>query len=831
MDRINNVPRTVFICALLAILTLAAFWPVLQNGFVNYDDPEYVTENPHVQTGLTAANIRWAFTSQHGGNWHPLTSLSHMLDVQLFGLKAGWHHGVNLLFHTANALLLYLLLQGLTGRMWRSACVAAIFAVHPLHVESVAWVAERKDVLSGFFGLLTLMLYAKYASSVEGVGRAKSEIRNSTSSVKSTTEVEKSEGNSKGETRIAYYCFALVFFALGLLSKPMLVTLPWVMLLLDYWPLGRVSSVESRRAENKNSGGLGWGRLVVEKVPFFALSVGSSAITLWAQKGTGALSSLEALPLEFRISNALVSYVRYLEKAIWPTNLAVFYPPPDAWPIGIVAGAAMILITITALALWFRKEFPQLPVGWFWFLGTLVPVIGLVQVGRQAMADRYSYLPLIGIFIAAVWGLSDWSIRVPVLKKPLAGIGVAAAGICAVLAWIQVSYWSDTKSLFEHAIAATGKNAVAENNLGVFLLKANDLERAEAHFAEAVSIKRNYPEALVNLGLCRERAGLTNEAIGYYERAVQVQPTAPAYYNLANVLASQGELENAEKNYRLALELKAEFPEALQNYGDLLARQGRVDEAARTYAAALKLKPDLADVHLNFGALLSRQQKWVEAIAEFGAALRSDPSNANIHFNLGAAYNARGEFDEAAKHYAEACRLRPEDTEARENLGLLLLSQGQPNEAIGCFQENVRLQPNAKAHYEVALALDASGQGGKAIIEYREAVRLSPTTPLYMNDLAWALATNPDEKMRDNKEAVRLAEDACRLSGGREPRFFGTLDAAYAGAGRFEEAISTANKARELALVAGQPQIAQKAEERLALYREGKPYHSPPPNP
>src|SRR5436190_8693671 len=276
MDRINNVPRTVFICALLAILTLAAFWPVLQNGFVNYDDPEYVTENPHVQTGLTAANIRWAFTSQHGGNWHPLTSLSHMLDVQLFGLKAGWHHGVNLLFHTANALLLYLLLQGLTGRMWRSACVAAIFAVHPLHVESVAWVAERKDVLSGFFGLLTLMLYAKYASSVEGVGRAKSEIRN-----------PKSETNPKPEFRkeIAFYALTLLFFALGLLSKPMLVMLLWVMLLLDYWPLGRVSSVESRRAETKNSGGLGWGRLVVEKVPFFALSVGSSAITLWAQKG------------------------------------------------------------------------------------------------------------------------------------------------------------------------------------------------------------------------------------------------------------------------------------------------------------------------------------------------------------------------------------------------------------------------------------------------------------------------------------------------------------------------------------------------------------------
>jgi len=403
--------------------------------------------------------------------------------------------------------------------------------------------------------------------------------------------------------------------------------------------------------------------------------------------------------------------------------------------------------------------------------------------------------------------------------------------MCAVLTWVQASYWRDTKSLFEHAIAATGENAVAENNLGAFLFKANDLEKAEPHFAEAVRIKKNYPEAIINLGLCRERSGFTNEAIGYFERAVQVQPMASAYYNLANLLTKQGEWEQAEKNYRSALELKPEFLEALYNYGALLAKQGKVDDAAKKYATAVSLKPDFADAHLSFGALLAGQQKWNEAIVEFNGALQSEPSNANIHFNLGAAYNAKGEPDAAVKHYAEACRLRPDDAEAREALGLLLLSQGKPNEAIGCLQESTRLQPSAKAHYELALALDASGQGAKALTEYREAVRLSPRSALYMNDLAWALATNPDEKMRDTKEAVRLAEDACRLSGGREPRFFGTLDAAYAGAGRFDEAITTANKARELALAAGQQQIAQKADERLALYRAGKPYRSPVPNP
>jgi protein O-mannosyl-transferase len=812
MDRIKNAPRTVFICALLAILTCAAFWPVLRNRFVNYDDPEYVTENLHVQTGFTAANIRWALTSQHGGNWHPLTTISHMLDVQLFGLQASWHHAVNLLFHTLNALLVYLLLQGLTGRTWRSACVAALFAVHPMHVESVAWVAERKDVLSGFFGLLTLIAYAKYA------GGTKPEDRNPKLETSSKFEIRKS---------VIFYVFALGLFALGLLSKPMLVTLPCVMLLLDYWPLGRMSSEEGRG----NGRGAIWGRLVLEKIPFFALSAVSSVMTLWAQKGTGTLSSLEALPLEFRISNALVSYVRYFAKAIWPINLAVFYPPPEAWPFEVVAGAAIVLIAVTGLCVWFAKKFPELPVGWFWFLGTLVPVIGLVQVGRQAMADRYGYIPLIGIFIAVVWFISDWIAGWQRARSWVAAIGVATVGICAVLTWTQVSYWRDTKSLFKHAIAATGENAVAENNLGVFLIKANDQERAEPHFAEAVRIKKNYPEALVNLGLCREKSGMTNEAIDFFERAVRVQPTAPAYYNLANLLSKQGELDKAEKNYRAALELKPEFVEALYNYGALLAKQGKIEDAAKNYCAALKLKPEFVDAHLSFGALLAGQQKWNEAIAEFNAALQSEPSNANIHFNLGAAYIAKGKPDAAAKHYAEACRLRPDDAEACENLGLLLLSQGKPNDAISYFQESTRLQPSAKAHYELALALDASGQGNKAIAEYREAVRLGPTSPLFMNDLAWALATNPDEKMRDTKEAVRLAEDACRLSGGREPRFFGTLDAAYAGAGRFDEAITTATKTRELALAAGQQQIAEKAEERLALYRAGKPYHSSTPNP
>src|SRR5580765_2324693 len=323
MDRIKNAPRTVFICALLGILTWAAFWPVLRNGFVNYDDPEYVTENPHVQTGLTAANIRWALTSQHGGNWHPLTSVSHMLDVQLFGLKASWHHGINLLFHTANALLLYLLLQGLTARMWRSAFVAALFALHPLHVESVAWVAERKDVLSGFFGLLTLLAYAKYAT-------------------------QKPEANPKAETRkrMFYYSLAFVLFALGLMSKPMLVTWPFVMLLLDYWPL------------NRGHGRI-WFPLVMEKLPFFGLTAASCVMTFFVQKASGAVVPLNDTPIAARVANAVVSYGHYLAKTFWPSKLAVFYPYEQlSWDSGEVVGAFAVIVLLTGTALWVWKRKP-----------------------------------------------------------------------------------------------------------------------------------------------------------------------------------------------------------------------------------------------------------------------------------------------------------------------------------------------------------------------------------------------------------------------------------------------------------------------------------------
>jgi tetratricopeptide (TPR) repeat protein len=630
----------------------------------------------------------------------------------------------------------------------------------------------------------------------------------------------------------------LVFFALGLMSKPMLVTLPFVLLLLDFWPLGRTAECGMRGAEPAAGSAVQgwtfpWMRLVWEKAPFFLLAGVSSAVTVWTQRQVGAVNSLEAIPLEFRISNALISYVRYAGKMVWPAKLAVFYPAPAEWPAGWVAGAALVLASLSALAVWRARQAPYFAFGWFWYLGTLVPVIGLVQVGQQAMADRYSYVPLIGLFVAIVWSAAEIPARWPGTRIWVAIGAGAALAACAVLTWNQTGYWRDNTSLFEHALAVTRDNAVAHNNLGASLLDAGNLAAAEGHFAEAVRLKAKYPDALTNLGACRVKEGRLEEASDLFRRSLAARPTASAHYNLANLLSQQGKLDEAEAHYRAALQLKPELVEGWYNLGILEAKRGRMEEAARDYATALRIKPDHAEAHVSLGAWFGEQKKFDEAIVHFKAALRASPDNADAHFNLAAALNAEGDFAGAAAEFAVACRLHPEEAETRENLGLALLYGGRMSEAARQFQEVLRARPNARTHYYLGLALDGGGQAQEAAAHYREAVRLSPNTPLYLNDLAWFLATNPKPELRDGAEAVRLAEQACRLSGGKEARFWGTLDAAYAEAGRLADALTTAAKARELALAAGQPDIARKADERMALYRAGKPYRTaaPPQSP
>jgi tetratricopeptide (TPR) repeat protein len=487
------------------------------------------------------------------------------------------------------------------------------------------------------------------------------------------------------------------------------------------------------------------------------------------------------------------------------------------------------LAGLSVLALYRARRAPYLAFGWFWYLGMLVPVIGIVQVGQQALADRYTYLPLIGLFVAIVWSAAEIPARWPGTRSWLAACAAAVIAVCAVLTWNQTGHWRNSASLFEHALAVTRDNAVAHNNLGVNLLDARNLAAAEPHFAEAVRIKATYPDGLGNLGLCRARQGQLEEAAELFQRSLKSKPTGSVYYNYANLLSQQGDFDQAEAHYQAALQLKPNLVEAWYNLGALEAKRGKTQEAAQDYAAALRIKPDYVEAHLSLGALLAGEKKLDQAIVQFQAAIQAAPDKADAHFNLAAALNAKGDFAGAATQFGEACRLRPEDIEARENLGLALLYDGKMAEAARQFRVVLRVRPNAGAHYHLALALDSLGQADEAVVHYREAVRLSPNAPLYLNDLAWFLATNAKEELRNGAEAVRLAEQACRLSGGKETRFWGTLDAAYAETGRFAEAVATAAKVREMALATGQPEIAQRAAERLALYRAGKPYRSPAP--
>ena len=719
MDRTRNLRGTLGLCAVLIALTFAVFSPVLRHDFVNYDDPDYVVENPHVLGGLNSENVWWAFQTPHAGNWHPVTWLSHMLDVSLFGLNAGRHHLISLALHASNAVLLFLLLQRLLSSRWTSAFIAAMFALHPLHVESVAWIAERKDVLSGFFFMLTLIAYSEYAKSIQYSVFSVQSMRRQDSNIQhSTPNIQRSR---LGVGSWTFYILALILFGFGLMSKPMLVTLPFVLLLLDYWPLRRFDSQES---SGMLSGSKAF-RLLLEKAPFFILSLLSSVVTFLVQRNAGAMTSIETLPPSFRISNALVAYFRYLEKTFWPVNLSVFYPLPKAWPIAMVALSAGLMVIVSVLVIRSSKRCPYLTVGWFWFLGMLVPVIGLLQVGRQSMADRYMYLPMIGVTLAVGWGGYEIASRWPSAKVAIGSAAALAIAACAFATQIQAAYWTNSLTLFEHALAVTRDNAVAHNNLGTVYLNQKETKRAEEHFAAAVQINPRYPEALVNLAICREEKQDTEAARDLFEQSLAVQETPAGHYNLANLLSAAGEMESAEQHYLAALRLKPEMAEAIYNLGALKAKQGKAEEALGDYEQALRLKPGLKDVHLNTGALLASQKRWDEAIGHFQMAIRNEPNNADVRFNLAAALEAKGDNRDAIAQFGESVRLRPDDAEARQHVGFLLLSQGLAEEAIPHLQALLKLRATAQTHYYLALALDAVGRYQEAVEQYREAVPTS----------------------------------------------------------------------------------------------------------
>jgi len=565
-----NVRRQYLICLLLVISTLAAYRQVQEFDFLNYDDNLYVVENQHVHGGLTPASIAWSFETTRAVNWHPLTWLSHLLDIELYGLNAGPHHLTNLIIHVVNTLLLFLIFRKMTGAMWRSAFVAALFALHPLHVESVAWIAERKDVLSTFFGLLTILAYIRFT-------------------------------RHSGRLR---YGLVLLCFALGLMAKPMLVTLPFVLLLLDYWPLGRMA------AECAGPAGLaiptknGFMPLFQEKIPFFFLSAASCLVTFLVQYRQGGVGPLFMYSFGERVANALVSYARYMVKTVWPQKLAVFYPHPEVWPWWKIAGAALLLAAISFQALRKLKTAPYLIVGWLWFLGTLVPVIGLVQVGSQAMADRYTYIPLIGLFVVVVWGMDDLFDGRRYKRSGLGALGAACAAGMVFLTSGQAANWRDSVSLFSHAAEVTPLNPIVNNNLGTALEAEGRPAEAVNYYREAITKYPNYPDTYVNLGNALVSLGKFDEAVKQYRTAAELDPVnAKAHYNLGVVFQRRGEFEKALGHYRRALQLNPDYAEAHNNLGGVLAMQGHANQAIRHFRKALRLRPNYAGARRNLNKL------------------------------------------------------------------------------------------------------------------------------------------------------------------------------------------------------------------------------------
>ena len=731
------------IAVLLALVTMALYWPATGHAFVNLDDDLYVLDNPHVTSGLTLEGLKWAFFKPEVsfGYWHPLTLLSHMLDCQLFGLNPWGHHLTSVSFHALNAALVFVWLRQLTGATWRSLWVAALFAWHPLHVESVAWVAERKDVLSAFFGLLCLWAYARYAQQ-SGTSNQWSVISNRASPTSATGKVLRTAGYGSLLTdhRLFFYLLSLLFFALGLLSKPMLVTWPFVLLLLDYWPLGRfspkskVQSPKSRTAEGEitlHAPRSTLHALILEKLPFFALAAGASVITFVLSKHAGALAAVESLPLGARTGNALISYCRYLGKLFWPTDLAVYYPHPGHWPLAKVLLAGGLLLGLSGLVFAQRRRFPFLLMGWLWFVGMLVPAIGLVQVYGFAMADRYTYIPSLGVLILAVWGGYELARRWQPAVLALSVVGSAAIVLCLVVTRQQLGYWQDSESLFRHALEVTENNDFAHNSLGAALSE----KQAGEFEGEIVFDFHN------SLGAALAKNGQIDEAIRHYQEALRLKPGyAYAHNNLGTALRNKGQLDDAIRQFQEALRLKPDYAEACYNLGAALAANGQTDDAIRQYQEALRLKPDYADAHNSLGAALAANGQLAEAISQFQEALRLKPDFAGAYYNLGNALASKGQMDEAISQYQQALRLKPDYADAHDNLGNALAAQGQMDKAIRQFQETLRLRPNdAEAHNNLGNALARKGQLDDAILQFQEAVRLKPDYAEARNNLARAL--------------------------------------------------------------------------------------------
>ena len=633
----------VFLVGLCLIVAIIIAYAQASNfDFVGYDDQEYITENRHVQEGLTLESLIWAFTSFHSANWHPLTWLSHMLDCELYGSNPMGHHWTNVQFHIANTLLLFFIFFKMTGALWRSAFVAALFALHPLHVESVAWVSERKDVLSTFFGLLMIAAYYRYVKM--------SNLKN--------------------------YLLIITLFGLGLMAKPMLVTFPFVLLLVDYWPLNRVQFENDLLQQSNGITCFDFQkflRLIIEKIPFFILAIISCILTFLAQQSSGAVKALGALSLKTRVANTLVAYVTYVFKTIWPINLAVFYPHQgDSLPVWQIFGAALLIATACIWAVRTSKKYPYIAVGLFWYFGTLVPVIGLVQVGDQAMADRYTYIPLIGLFILIAWGVPDLLKKWKYRKIFLGLSAVVILSALTVSTFSQTSHWKNGITLFKNAVKVTGNNYKAQNNLGTALGPV-DLDKAIYHYKESLKIKPNYVRALYNLGTALSENGNYDEAVLYFTKLLDINPKkTDVRNNLANVLFMQGKPDEAISQYREILKTNSENADAHYNLAYMLSTQKKIDEAVLHYKEALRINPEYSKAHYNLGDILLSQGKTKEAATHFVKSIQFKPDYVQAYNKLGFILFKQGKFTKAKVFFLKALQINPNYSEARNNLEMLM---------------------------------------------------------------------------------------------------------------------------------------------------------------
>jgi len=673
--------RVAAVCLVLAAITFAVFGQTLAHEFIDYDDNIYVYNNPVVARGLSLKGIVWVFTHADCNFYHPLTMLSLMGDNQLYGLHAGGYHLTNVLLHAASAILLFLILRQMTGALWRSAFVAAVFAIHPLRVESVAWVAERKDVLGAFFFMLTLGAYARHV------------------------------GNLKSPAR---YWMVAAAFVLALLSKPTVVTLPFVLLLLDYWPLNRFEPPRKLS------------RLVLEKIPLLALAAGACVMTVLAE--AKAIAGSDNISMHARLGNALVSCAVYLRQMVWPEGLAVPYLyPHHGLPPWEVALAGTLLAGLSAVAWAERRTRPWLLMGWLWYLGMLTPMLGIVQVGTFASADRFTYLPQIGIYVAVTWLVAEWVAKWQAGRVALGGLMAAVLAVLAACAWKQTAYWQNSETLWTHVLACTTDNYIA-------------------HF---------------NFGNALRQEGRTDEAIDHFQQALQIKPL---------------------------------YEQAHLNLGNALHQEGRMDEAIDQFQQALQIRPDYAEAHYNLGYVLLQKGSVDEAIDQFQQALQIRPDYAEAHYNLGVAQLQKGRVDEAITHFQQAAHIAPFNAAIQNTLGSTLLQKGRVDEAITHFQQ---------------------------------ALQIDPADPGAQNNLAWLLATCPQASLRNGAKAVELARQANELAGGKNPVILSTLAAAFAEAGRFSEAVETAQHALQLAGAQSNTKLAGALQSEIKLYQAGIPFHSP----